>query len=168
MLGIWDFLIILFLVIGTGYGFIFRKGQIVVLFISSYISFVVVSELGVKVFNFLDKTARISQYGSWTESVVKIVLFLAIMVLLAIWGEYLAASSGKKGLFNLIFSGVYGLLFATMLLSIISLFLSLNLEMEVLALSRLSPYIISYRTWWFLLPIALIFISGFWLSRKKK
>ncbi len=168
MLGIGDFLIILFLVVGAGYGFIFRKGQIVVLFVSSYISFVVVSELGVKFFSFLDKVARVGQYGAWMESLVKIVLFLIIMVILAIWGEYLSATSGKKGLFNLILSGVYGFLLATMLLSIVSLFLSPELEIKILALSRLSPYIIFYRIWWFFIPAVLMFIFGFWLTKKKK
>lgn len=168
MFAIWDFLVILFLAIGVGYGFIFKKGQIVVLFVSSYISFVVVNELGIKVFNILDKIGKISQYGLWVESVVQIALFLVIMVLLAIWGEYLAAVSGKKGIANLVLSGIYGFLLAAMLLSIVSIFLTPELEIQILALSRLSSYIIAYRMWWFFIPAILMLVSGFWISRRKR
>lgn len=168
MLGTWDFLLLLFLAIGAGYGLIFRKGQIVVLFVSSYISFVVVSELGVKVFNMLNNAVNIEKYGAWAEALVKILLFFVIMVLLAIWGEYLAASSGKKGMVNLVLSGIYGFLLAAMLLSIVSIFLTSELEIRILTLSQLSPYIINYRMWWFFMPAVLMLVFGFWLARKAK
>lgn len=168
MFSTWDFGLILFLAVGAGYGFIFRKGQIVVLFVSSYISFVVVNELGNKVVNCLNNALNIESYGIWASPVLKIGLFLLIMVLLAIWAEYLAASSGKKGMVNLVISGVYGFLLAAMLLSILSLFLNSELEIQILALSRLSSYIINYRMWWFLAPAVLMLVSGFILWRKEK
>ena len=168
MFSTWDFGLLLFLAIGIGYGFIFRKGQIVVLFVSSYISFVIVNELGNKVINVLDKSFKVENYGAWVSPGLKVGLFLVIMILLAIWAEYLAASSGKRGMVNLIMSGIYGLLLATMLLAIFSLFLSSELEIQILSFSRLSSYIINYRMWWFLAPAVLMLISGFILSRKEK
>ena len=168
MFSTWDFGLILFLAIGVGYGFIFRKGQIVVLFVSSYISFVVVNELGNKVVNYLSSALNIESYGIWASPALKIGLFLVIMVLLAIWAEYLAASSGKKGMVNLVMSGVYGFLLAAMLLSILSLFLNSELEIQILTFSRLSSYIIDYRMWWFLAPAVLMLVSGFILWRKEK
>lgn len=168
MFSTWDFGLILFLAVGAGYGFIFRKGQIVVLFVSSYISFVVVNELGNKVVNCLSNALNIESYGIWASPALKIGLFVLIMVLLAIWAEYLAASSGKKGMVNLVMSGIYGFLLAAMLLSILSLFLNSELEIQILSFSRLSSYIIDYRMWWFLAPAVLMLISGFILWRKEK
>ncbi len=167
MLEMWDFILLLIIIVGAGYGFIFRKGQIVVLFVSSYISFVVVNELGVKIFKWLDGIAHLTNFGDWAETAFKFGLFFVIMVLLAIWGEYLAASSGKKGMTNLILSGIYGALLALMLLSILSFFLSVDLEMQILALSRFSIYVIDYRMWWFFLPALLMLVSGFFLARKE-
>lgn len=168
MFSTWDFGLILFLAIGIGYGFIFRKGQIVVLFVSSYISFVVVNEVGNKVVYYLNNALNIESYGIWASSALKMGLFLVIMVLLALWAEYLAASSGKKGMVNLVMSGVYGFLLAAMLLSILSLFLNSELEIQILTFSRLSSYIIDYRMWWFLAPAVLMLISGFIIWRKEK
>ncbi|MFA4880625.1 MAG: hypothetical protein WC650_03300 [Candidatus Doudnabacteria bacterium] len=168
MFSTWDFGLILFLAIGAGYGFIFRKGQIVVLFVSSYISFVVVNEVGNKVVSCLNNALNIESYGIWASPALKIGLFLVVMVLLAIWAEYLAASSGKKGMVNLVMSGVYGFLLAAMLLSILSLFLNSELEIQILTFSRLSSYIIDYRMWWFLAPAVLMLVSGLILWRKEK
>lgn len=168
MFSTWDFGLILFLAIGIGYGFIFRKGQIVVLFVSSYISFVVVNEVGNKVVYYLNNALNIESYGIWASSALKMGLFLVIMILLALWAEYLAASSGKKGMVNLVMSGIYGFLLAAMLLSILSLFLNSELEIQILTFSRLSSYIIDYRMWWFLAPAVLMLISGFILWRKEK
>lgn len=168
MLSTWDFALILFLLIGTGYGLIFKRGQIVVLFVSSYIGFVVVNELGGKVFKVLNNVAGVSRYGDWAEPGLKVGLFAVIMVLLAIWAEYLAASAGKKGLVNLILAGIYGFALAAMILSIISIFLPLKLEVKILALSRLAPYIINYRMWWFFIPAILMLVSGIVMSRKGK
>ena len=168
MLATWDFGLLLFLAIGAGYGFIFRRGQIVVLFVSSYISFVVISELGDKVVGVLEKSLKISHYGVFAPMIAKLILFLIVMVFLAIWAEYLAASSGKRGILNLIFSVIYGLLLAAMLLAIASFFLTPELEIQILALSRLSFYIIQYRTAWLLAPAVLMLISGFAMARKEK
>jgi len=168
MLATWDFGLLLILAIGAGYGFIFRRGQIVVLFVSSYISFVLVQELGDKAINILEKSFKISNYSVFAAVVAKLVLFLIAMILLAIWAEYLAASSGKRGILNLIFSVIYGFLFGTMLLAIASIFLTPELEIQILALSRLSFYIIQYRALWLLAPAGLMLVSGFAMARKEK
>lgn len=164
----WDFILILFLCVGAGYGFIFRKGQIVVLFVSSYISFVVINELGSRALQSANQIFKLESYSPYVPFIFKFALFFIFMALLAIWAEYLAASPGKKGIVNLILSGIYGLLLVAMLLSIATFFWSSDEEAQILSTAPLFNYIIQYRIWWFLTPAILMLLSGFMIARKEK
>ena len=178
----WDLLIIVFFAVIIAYSFIVGKEESVKIVVSSYVAAVAVQGFG----NILEKVLHSSQdilltlgFGSdlWWMSFVKLILFVAAIVFLAIRAGFdVQYKPHTEGWQDIALTGVIGFATAGLLVSTILTFIAGRpiLDAHLMTAPTLAPLIVQsplvwalveYQDLWFSLPAFLLLGVGFVSTR---
>jgi len=162
----WDLFIIIFIIIATGYGFILQKEKAAATLISTYIALAVTTIWGDAVYEILSGKQILFNSvwlaGHLNPFTVKVVIFVAFIVLLSLKGEYISTKTGAVGSVIVLF--LYSFLTAGLIISSIFSFMDETTRQILLNSSHIADLIYKYHNWWVALPAIVLIIAGF---RKK-
>lgn len=160
----WDLFITLFFIIGISYGFILQREKIIGTLVSVYISLVIVSVWSETIHKFfMGEKAVFNQVfirSSASPFTIQVILFAAIILLLSAKSGISGAKS-TKGLLSPLELLIYSFLTTALILSSIFYFLPAETRAAFAETSRLARLVINYHTWWILLPIVFLVVTGF-------
>lgn len=181
----WDLIVIIFFAVIVAYSFIVGKDESVKIIIASYISIVAVQAIG----NLLGMLTPQSSSGTSIiamlgfgfspdiVSIVKLVLFVAIIIFLAIRGGFdMQYTQEIGGIWDPIVTAICGFLTAGLLLTALLTYVSAKplldsslasapLLQPLLAGSTLVAFMVEWQNLWFCLPAVLMMVVGYMASR---
>lgn len=178
----WDLLVIVFFAVIVAYSFIVGKDESVKIIISSYIAIVAVQAIG----NLLEILSGQSQsmldlLGFALDmnviSTVKLVLFVAMIIFLAIRGGFeMEYAKDLSGVWDPVVTGAFGFATSGLLLSALLTYVAAKpllddtlaqapLLQPLLADGTLVRIMVDYQNVWFCLPAVLLLTVGFISSR---
>ncbi len=162
----WDLIILLFFAANVVYGLILRRDSLVILIVSTYISYVATIAGGGIIFallsRFLPKIAA-------SESFVEAVTFFVLIILLNLWGEYVAdAFSFGRGGTALLLTALYGVLSAGLIITCLVSFLPQDIQSNLISTSDLLRLLLKFELLWFLVPVLAMIVVGFLGERGRK
>ena len=159
----WNLVIIIMLVLITGYGFILQKEKAAATLISTYVALVVTTFWGQKVYDILSgNTILFNQVwfrANLNPFTVKILLFASFIVLLSLKGEYISSRLGTIGSAFLLF--LYSFLNAALIVSSIMSFMDDSTRMNLISNSNMANLLYRYHDWWIILPAIVLIVAGF-------
>lgn len=163
----WDLVITLFFLMALAYGFILGRGRIVIILIITYLAYVVSSEIGDLVYNFLS-----GKENAWIQSnaslfTVKSLIFTLIIVFISLKGELGALTSMAKGIRSTFLTGVYAFFNAGLIISSVIKFLPEDSQESLFAISALAFKVDNYRIWWVIIPVIVMIAEGFIRSKEE-
>ncbi|HVW66801.1 MAG TPA: hypothetical protein VHA78_03650 [Candidatus Peribacteraceae bacterium] len=174
----WDLIVVVFFAIVLAYSFIVGKNESVKIIIASYIAIVAVAAIG----NLLDMGLGGSQsmmqmlgfsLDKNTLSTVKLILFVAVIIFLAIRGGFeMEYAKDIDGVWEIVLTAGFGIATAGLLLTALLTYIgaeplldpnlgSAPLLQPLLEESQLVGYMVQYQAVWFALPAVLLLIVGF-------
>lgn len=160
----WDLIIILFFAANILYGFLLRRDSLVVLIISTYLSYLATVAGGDFFFKAI---TRILPKLSASQGFVEAAAFFVIIILLNIWGEYIAdVFTSGRGRSELMLTVLYGVLSAGLIIACFISFLPVGVQEQLVSSSNLLRKILRFEVLWFLLPPFAMIVSGFLGGRK--
>ncbi len=178
----WDLIVIVFFALVMAYSFIVGKDESVKIIIASYIAIVAVQAFG----NLLEiglGTSGASSLGFGLDknilSTVKLVLFVATIIFLAIRGGFeMDYAKDIDGIWNTVLTGAFGFATAGLLLAALLTYIAgkplldvtlggAPLLLPLLEKSTLVPLMVAYQNLWFTLPAVLLVGVGFFAQRKE-
>ena len=179
----WDLLVIVFFAVVVAYSFIVGKDESVKIIISTYIASVAVQGIG----NMLSAVSGPSKafFGllGYTMdmnmvSTVKIILFVALIIVLAIKGGFaIVYEKELEGIWETVLTGAFGFATAGLLLSTLLTYIAARPLLDttidgssslapLLLQSRLVQIMIDYQDLWFCVPALLLLGLGLLSNRK--
>ncbi len=158
----WDLFIILFFVIMTVYGLLLGRGRVFNILISTYVGYVLATELGNVAYDYMIKAASVSHSLSFSLFGAKVLVFALTVFILTMKSELSGTNddSSTSG----IYTAGYGFLAAGLMLTSVFSFMSVPDRVSFFQNSNLAAQIYSYRIWWLIGPILIILVTSI-LSR---
>jgi hypothetical protein len=174
----WDLVVIVFFAIVVAYSFIVGKDQSVKIIISSYISIIAVQAIG----NLLmmlnsQSSSMMDMLGFGLDmniiSTVKLVLFVAMIIFLAIKGGFeMEYAKNIGGIWEPVITGAFGFATSGLLLSALLTYVAAKplldetlgyapLLQSILQGSTFMQAMVDYQNVWFCLPAILLLVIGF-------
>jgi len=157
----WDLIITLFFIITIAYGFILQRDKTVITLISVYVALVLVQILTGPIQEFFagDKTifGQLFIKSSASPFTIQVVLFASIIALVS--AKSGLSSKGENSISPLELFG-YSFLNAALIISSIFYFMPEVTRAHYADISKLANFVISYHTWWIVLPIILLVVTG--------
>lgn len=164
----WDLFIILFFIIAVVFGIAMGRERSMVGVIASYIGLVVSNFLGNAVYDVIGGGASaqvgdsISISGSTSPFFIKAGIFILILVLLMVKGDFLKrAITSHKDIKSILTSGVYSFLNAGLIIISLVSFLGDSQRSDLLSQSNFVTQITQYQVWWIVLPIFMMIVLGY-------
>lgn len=179
----WDLLVIVFFAIVVAYSFIVGKDESVKIVIAAYIAAVAVQGIG-NILMLLSGSSQpiVNMLGYELDvnlvSTVKIILFVALIIFLAIKGGFeMSYAKELEGIWQTVLTGAFGFATAGLLLSTLVTYIAarpiLDTQIEnapslspLLLQSRLVQVMVDYQDIWFSLPAFLLLAVGILSNRK--
>jgi len=181
----WDLFIVSMFTIIVAYSFIIGLNKTIKTVIASYLGLLAADGL----VNLIEKNILLNQkiqsglefigYASIGENLLflKIFIFLLVVVILTIRGNFVVGLTSKRfKLYNPFFTGLFGFLNASLILSTVLLYLSGNSILEptysntqILDLYSNSYYVrilVDYYSFWFSLPVLVMIILSVWPEKE--
>lgn len=154
----WDLFIALSFVIMAIYGFLLGRGRVFSILINTYVGYVVAFELGDVAYQYLSKVTQLSHSVSVTMFGAKVFVFVFIVFILTLNNELLGIRDEGSG--SKIWTVLYGILAAGLILSSIFAFMG-NAEMSTLfAGSTLAAKVYEFRIVWLVGPIVTVLAAN--------
>lgn len=157
----WDLFIILFFIALTAYGFLMQRDKVVVTMISIYVALVVTAILTDPVQGFFAGEKAIMNQVFIKSNANTFTIQTAIFLLTI---GLISAKSGIEGrdsggsvieLFG------FSFLNAALIVSSILFFMEPGKREAIVASSKLANILVTYQTWWIVLPVILLIATGF-------
>lgn len=157
----WDLIITLFFVVTVAYGFILQRDKAVVTLISVYVALVMVQTVAAPIQDFFagEKTflGQLFIKSSASPFTIKIVLFAAVIALVS--SKSGLSSKGESSISPLEIFG-FSFLNAALIISSIFYFMPEGTREHYADISKIANFLIDYHTWWIVLPIILLVVTG--------
>jgi len=155
-------LVIIFLIaIFIGYSLFLKKDKLIIVILSSYLSFVLVYFLNPKIIDLLYVFKN-------HPDIVKIFLFLFFLIIFCLWAEFMAACPNKKGIIGYFFNIFYGFLTICLILTLLISLVTLSLQEKLFQKADFLAHLYKFKNIWIALPLILMVVNGFLKARKKK
>ena len=157
----WDLIITLFFIVTLAYGFIMQRDKTVITLISVYVALVIVQVMAEPIQEFFagEKTVlgQLFIKSSASPFTIKTILFAAIIALVSTKSGL--SSKGESSISPIEIFG-FSFLNAALILSSVFYFMPEATRDGYAEMSRLANFIINYHTWWIVLPVILLIITG--------
>lgn len=180
----WDLIVVVFFAIVLAYSFIVGKNESVKIIIASYIAIVAVAAIGSLLDSLLGGSQDVTKLLGFgldanTLSTVKLILFVAVIIFLAIRGGFeMEYAKEIDGPWEIALTAGFGFATAGLLLTALLTYIgaeplldpnlaSAPLLQPLLQESQLVGYMVQYQAVWFALPAVLLLVVGF-VSQNKK
>ena len=154
----WDLFIILFFVIMTVYGLLLGRGRVFNILINTYVGYVVATELGNLVYEYVLKASSISHSISISLFGVKLLVFALTIFILTMRSEL--AGTNEDASTSSLYTAGYGFLAAGLMLSSVMTFLPVADRINLFNNSQVASLVFDYRYFWIIGPIAIIALSS--------
>lgn len=156
----WDLFLFLFIIMGVVYGFILQKDRVVVTMLAIYVALVATTILVSPVQQFFaGEKAFFNQVfirSNANSFSIQTIIFLGVIALVSAKSGLSGRDSGA-GTFELL---AFSFLNATLILSSIIFFMLPEQRNGIIEGSRIARLLVSYHTWWLILPLVLLIITG--------
>lgn len=157
----WDLIITLFFIVAIAYGFIMQRDKAVVTLISVYVGLVVVQVFADPLQSFFagEKTVfgQLFIKSSASPFTIKTLLFAAVIALVSSKSGLSSKSDGSIPPLEIF---AYSFLNAALIISSIFYFMPEGSRTAYMESSKLANFVISYHTWWIMLPVLLLIVLG--------
>jgi hypothetical protein len=157
----WDLIITLFFIITIAYGFILQRDKAVITLISVYVALIIVQVLSGPLQDFFagDKTIFGQLFIKSTASpfTIQVVLFASVIALVSMKS---GLSSKSEGSISPLEVFGFSVLNAALIISSIFYFMPEATRMHYAEISKLANFVINYHTWWLVLPVILLIVTG--------
>lgn len=167
----WDIVLLVFFSASVVYGFLMGKDKIMVTILGAYVGLVIANQWGARVFDMVSHQSNVINTG-WMQGnlsifIVKVALFALVILIIAMKSGWLTGmSGGDGGVFGMAMPLIYGILSAALIAASILDFLPEETRQQVIEKSSLAAPLVAYYSWWLILPVILIMVSG-WFSRRQ-
>jgi len=166
----WDLVLIVFFVASVIYGFLMGKDKIMVTILGAYVGLVIANQWGARVFEVVSQQSGVLDtgwmHGNLSVFIVKVALFSLVLLIVALRSGWLTGIlGGNAGVMGLAIPLVYGILSAALIAASILDFLPEETRQQVIEKSSLAAPLVAYYSWWLILPVILILVSG-WFSKE--
>lgn len=166
----WDLFIAIFFIIGVAYGFILQREKIVVTLVTVYVSLVATQTLMPIALQFFagDKTLFNSIYVRANASPfgIQAGIFVLLIVLLTVRSGLTGHRS--RGILIPIEVLMYSVLNSGLILSTVLSFMSAEAQASLATSSKFARIIIAYHTWWLVLPVFMLIVTGIRAKRDQE
>lgn len=166
----WDLFIAIFFIIGVAYGFILQREKVVVTLVTVYVSLVATQTLMPIALQFFagDKTLFNSIYLRANASPfgIQAALFTILIVLLTVRSGLTGHRS--RGILIPIEVLIYSGLNSALVLSSILSFMPAEAQASLATSSRFAKLIIAHHTWWLVLPVFMLILTGIRAKRDQE
>lgn len=161
----WDLLISIFFIMGISYGFILQREKILATILAVYVGWAVSNVWAKPIYGLLTgKTLVFDQLWFKTDLTlfhVKVGLFVIIVVLLALKGDFADITRRIGGSSSPLIVFLYSFLNAGLALSIIFSFMGPKAMVYLSNVSHLAELVIDYKNWWIVAPAVVMIVAGF-------
>jgi hypothetical protein len=164
----WDLFIIIFAIISIVFGIAMGRERSMVGVIAAYIGLVVSNIWGNAIYAMMggNTTAQLGSTISFSANTspffIKAAIFLTILVLLIVKGDFLKrANTSHANVGSIFASAIYSILNAGLIIIALVSFLGDSQRTDLLSQSNAINIIMQYQTWVMVLPVALMIILGF-------
>jgi len=170
MVPTWDLVLLIFLAVSLIYGFLMGREKVILSLLGAYVGLVVANQWATSAFGLItnhSSTLLNDKFVSGNVSIftVKVALFVVTILIIAFRGGLLAHSfMGGRGVVALLVQTGYSFLNATLIAASILEFLPPDVKARVVEGSMIAGPLVSAYAWWLILPVILMFVTGF-LSR---
>jgi hypothetical protein len=150
---------------GISYGFILQREKILATILAVYVGWAVANVWAKPVFGLLTgRTVLMDQLWFKTDLTlfhVQVGLFVVIVVLLALKGDFADITRRIGGSSSPLIVLAYSFLNAGLVLSIIFSFMGPRAMHYLERVSHLGNLVIDYKNWWIVAPAVIMIIAGF-------
>jgi len=157
----WDLIITLFFIVTIAYGFILQRDKTVVTLISIYVALIIVQTLSGPIQEFFagEKTVfgQLFIKSSASPFTISVLLFAAVIAIVT--AKSGLSSKGESSISPIEIFG-YSFLNAALIISSIFYFMPEVTRVHYADISKLANFIINYHTWWIVLPLVLLIVTG--------
>lgn len=178
----WDLMVIVFFAVVIAYSFIVGKDESIKIVIASYISILAVQGIGNILQMFFQNAGSMTgilgaEVSNNAISVVKLLIFVAMIIFLAIRGGFEMENSGSLGgILEPVITAAFGIATAGLLLTALLTFIAARplLDLTLINAPLLAPllqqstlvqWMVLYQHVWFSLPAILLVVIGFLSNR---
>jgi len=165
MVPTWDLVLLVFLGASLVYGFLMGREKVVVTLLGAYVGLVIANQWGAAAFSMINHQNAVinNQWmsGNLSVFVVKVVLFAAVLLLVALKGGLLSHSlGGGGGLMGFAVQAGYSVLNAALIASSILNFLPEETKKQVVDGSLIAAPLVNLYAWWLILPLLFMLVAG--------
>ncbi|HAR54993.1 TPA: hypothetical protein DCR79_01760 [Patescibacteria group bacterium] len=169
MVPTWDLVLLVFFAASVVYGFLMGKDKIMVTILGAYVGLVIANQWGARVFSLVSEESAVLN-DSWIQGnlsvfIVKVVLFAIVLLIVALRGGLLTQITGNNGVMGMVMPLVYSVFSAALIAASVLDFLPEDTRRQVIEKSIIAAPLVAYYSWWLILPIVLMLITG-WFSRE--
>jgi hypothetical protein len=154
----WDLFIILSFVVMAVYGFLLGRGRVFNILVSSYVGYVIASELGDFAFDYLSRAAELSHSVNITLFGAKVFVFALVVFVLTLNAELHGIRDDSSA--SKVWTILYGILAAGLILSSAFDFMGAAERANLFAGSTLATRITDLRLVWLTAPILTVIAAN--------
>ena len=182
----WDLFVVVMFVMIVAYSFIIGLDRTLKTLIGTYLAILAADGLGNVTFLLMQQESKLTKLlklyevgGAESHVVIKIILFIAIVVILSIRGAYQVNSEGFGfPAVNTLMSGVFGFLNAGLIVSTLLVYVSgISLIgakasdsniVDIYSSSQLVQYMVDYYNLWFSIPVVALVVWSLFFKREEE
>jgi len=169
MVPTWDLVLLVFFTASVVYGFLMGKDKIMVTILGAYVGLVIANQWGARVFSIVSEQSAVLD-DSWIKGnlsvfIVKVILFAIVLLIVAMRGGMIPQMSGNGGILGMVMPLFYSVFSAALIAASILDFLPEETRNQVIENSIIAAPLVAYYSWWLILPIVLMLITG-WFTRE--
>lgn len=162
----WDLAITVIFIVGIAFGYILQRDKIVSTLLGVYAGLIMTQAVSGTIQNFFQGDATLFNQvwirANTSPFTIRALLFLATIILVSTKAN--VSSSKAKGLLSPLEIVVYSVLTTGLVLSSLFHFMPQDSITTFTMTSRMAKLVINNYTWWVVLPMVFMFVSG-WLHR---
>jgi len=166
MVPTWDLVLLVFLAASLVYGFLMGREKVIITLLGAYVGLVIANQWGAAAFSMISQDNTVINNG-WMNGnlsifVVKIVLFAAVMLLIAVKGNLmLNGAMGGGGIMGFVVQTGYSLLNAALIASSILNFLPDETKQQVTSGSFIAAPLVNFYSWFLIMPLLFMIVASF-------
>jgi len=166
MVPTWDLVLLVFLGASLVYGFLMGREKVIITLLGAYVGLVIANQWGASAFSMLSQDNAVINNG-WMSGnlsvfVVKVVLFAAVLLLIALKGGLMLNSpTGGGGVMGFAVQAGYSVLNAGLIASSILNFLPDETKQQVISGSLIAAPLVNYYSWLLILPLLFMIVASF-------
>ncbi|MBN2585626.1 hypothetical protein JXA59_03205 [Patescibacteria group bacterium] len=171
MVPTWDLVLLVFLGASLVYGFLMGREKVIITLLGAYVGLVIANQWGASAFAMLSQENDVINSG-WMSGnlsifIVKVILFAAVLLLIATKGGLmLQGSIGGGGLMGFVVQAGYSVLNAALIAASILNFLPDETKQQVIDGSFIAAPLVNFYSWLLILPLLFMIVASF-ISRSE-